>query len=196
MLYTFRMLDTLITSKTRIKLLLKFFLNPDTKGYLRGLEQEFKEGSNSIRLELNRFEEAGLLQTSSQGNKKFFQANTSHPMFGELNSLIKKYIGVDKIIEWMAVKSGDVEAVYLSGKLAQGLNSSLIDMIIVGDDLNKDFIQMMIKKGEKLIDRKVRWVQYSIEEFEREQAEFDQVLLIWKTGKLSQFKQLVKSDLL
>ena len=51
------MLDTLITSKTRIKLLLKFFLNAQTKSYLRSLEGEFGESTNAIRLELNKFEE-------------------------------------------------------------------------------------------------------------------------------------------
>ena len=54
------MIETLISSKTRIKLLLKFFLNSNTTAYLRGLEEEFGESTNSIRLELNRFEKAGF----------------------------------------------------------------------------------------------------------------------------------------
>ena len=64
------MLQTLITSKTRIKLMLKFFLNSSSTGYLRGLETEFDESTNSIRLELNRFEEAGLLTSITDNNKK------------------------------------------------------------------------------------------------------------------------------
>jgi DNA-binding GntR family transcriptional regulator len=57
------MLDTLVTSKTRLKLILKFFLNPGSRAYLRGLAEEFGESSNAVRLELNRFEEAGLLES-------------------------------------------------------------------------------------------------------------------------------------
>ena len=57
------MLDSLITSKTRIKLLLKFFLNSSMKAYLRGLAEEFGESTNAIRLELNHLEEAGLLKS-------------------------------------------------------------------------------------------------------------------------------------
>ena len=53
------MIEALISSKTRIKLLLKFFLNSKTTSYLRGLEAEFGESSNAIRIELNRFEKAG-----------------------------------------------------------------------------------------------------------------------------------------
>ena len=66
------MIEGLITSKTRIKLLLKFFLNSETKSYLRSLESEFDESSNSIRVELNRLEAAGLLQSNLEGNKKIF----------------------------------------------------------------------------------------------------------------------------
>ena len=51
------MIEVLISSKTRIKLLLKFFLNSNSKAYLRGLEQEFAESTNAIRVELNKFEE-------------------------------------------------------------------------------------------------------------------------------------------
>ena len=57
------MLETLISSKTRIKLLLKFFLNSKATSYLRGLESEFGESSNGIRIELNRFEKAGMLSS-------------------------------------------------------------------------------------------------------------------------------------
>jgi DNA-binding transcriptional regulator PaaX len=68
------MIETLISSKTRVKLLLKFFLNSKNSSYLRGLEAEFGESTNAIRLELNKLEEAGLLSSELNGNKKFFKA--------------------------------------------------------------------------------------------------------------------------
>ncbi len=51
------------------------------KAYLRSLENEFGESSNAIRIELNRFEEAGMLVSFTEGNKKLFKANTEHPLF-------------------------------------------------------------------------------------------------------------------
>ena len=82
------MLDTLISSKTRLKLVLKFFLNSNTKAYLRGLEEEFGESTNAIRLELNKFEEAGLLASESEGNKKVYQANAKHPFYKDLHQML------------------------------------------------------------------------------------------------------------
>ena len=80
------MIDTLISSKTRIKLLLKFFLNSNNKAYLRNLEEEFGESTNAIRIELNRFEQAGMLTSLSEGNKKVFSANTRHPLFNSVRA--------------------------------------------------------------------------------------------------------------
>jgi hypothetical protein len=86
------MLDSLITSQTRIKLLLKFFIDSSTKAYLRGLESEFGDSTNGIRIELNRLEQAGLLVSAKEGNKKLYQANRKHPLFKDIHSLIMKEI--------------------------------------------------------------------------------------------------------
>jgi hypothetical protein len=159
------MLDTLITSKTRIKLLLKFFLNSKTSSYLRNLESEFGESTNSIRLELNKFEEAGLLTTSANGNKKIFKANTKHPMFSDIQNILMKYTGLDKIGEQVITRLGNVEAVYLVGELAKGMDSPIIDLILVGD-IDKNYLINLTEKAEKLINKKIRFVIYSYKEFE------------------------------
>jgi len=161
------MLDTLITSKTRIKLLLKFFLNSKTSSYLRNLEQEFGESTNSIRLELNKFEEAGLLKTSTSGNKKVFKANTKHPMFKDIQSIMMKYTGLDKIAEQVISRLGNLEAVYLVGELAKGLDNPIIDLIFVGD-IDKNYLLKLTEKAEKLIHKKVRFVIFNTDEFEEQ----------------------------
>ena len=158
------MLDILITSKTRIKLLLKFFLNSKTSSYLRNLENEFGESTNSIRLELNKFEDAGLLSTSMSGNKKLFKANTKHPMFSDIQNILMKYTGLDKIMEQVISKLGDVEAVYLVGQLAKGLDSTTIELVIVGN-INKPYLINLTEKTEKIIHKKVHFTLYTQEEF-------------------------------
>src|SRR3546814_17919094 len=88
------MLEALISSKTRIKLLLRLFLNPENTAYLRGLADEFGESTNSVRVELNRFEKAEMVTSSSSGNKKIYRANPSQPLYGELPSILITYIGI------------------------------------------------------------------------------------------------------
>ena len=152
------MLDTLITSRTRIKLLLKFFLNSKAEGYLRNLEQEFNESSNSIRIELNRLEDAGLLQSRVQQNKKLYSANTSHPLFPDIHNIIKKYIGFDKIIEDVVEKIGLLSEVYVLGDFAIGKDSNQIDLAFVGDSINLEYLEKLVHKVEKLIKRNIKYL--------------------------------------
>jgi predicted nucleotidyltransferase len=172
-------LDTLITNKTRLKLLLKFFLNGTTRGYLRKLEVEFGESSNAIRLELNRFEKAGLLTASYLGNKKIFQANTSHPLFNDINNILKKEMGIDLIIEKITSRIGDLKEAYLTGEIAKGKESNIIDLVLIGKSLDRLYITSLIEKTEELIQRKISFI---ILEEQEKPAIFDQssALLIWK----------------
>ena len=157
------MLDTLITSKTRIKLLLKFFLNSKNSAYLRNLESEFGESTNAIRGELNRFEEAGLLTSNISGNKKLFRANTRHPLFSDIQRILIKYVGLDQIIDEVVEKLGDVKEVYLAGELSKGNDSPIIDLIFIGE-LNKKYLLRLIEKAEEMVHKKIRYIIYSQQE--------------------------------
>ena len=60
------MLGQLITSKTRLRLLVKFFISQANKGYLNGLANEMGESTNSIRKELNHLFKAGYLEKTKK----------------------------------------------------------------------------------------------------------------------------------
>ena len=178
------MLDTLITSKTRIKLLMKFFLNSNSRSYLRNLESEFGESTNSIRLELNKFEQAGLLTTEVDGNKKFFRANTRHPLFRDIHNILLKHVGFDKIIERVVNKLGSMEKLYVTGDFANGIDNPIIDLIFVGDNINKEYLVNLVEKTETLISKRIRYVVFGLVEFDNyivNQRESD-LLLLWKNG--------------
>ena len=152
------MINTLITSETRIKLLRKFFLNSRTKAHLRGLESEFGESSNAIRLELNRFEEAGLLHSLRDGNKKVYQANSGHPLFGDIHNIIMKEAGIDRVIDKVIHRLGNLLCIYLTGDFARGKDSPVIELIIVGENIDREYLARKIMQAEELVGRKVSYV--------------------------------------
>jgi len=160
------MLPTLITSKTRIKVLTKFFINSNVKGYLRNLETEFGESCNAIRIELNRFEKAGFLTSSVIGNKKMYSANTLHPSYSDLQFLVHKMIGIDQIVKNILERTDKIEAAFLSGKIAQGIDSCIIDLIMVGNQIDKTRINTRIEKVENKINRKIRYIILTHKEVE------------------------------
>jgi hypothetical protein len=173
------MIETLISSKTRIKLLLKFFLNSNNTAYLRNLEDEFKESTNSIRIELNRFEEAGLLNSSIEGNRKIFKVNTTNSFFNDLHGLVKKYFGIDKIIEEIILKLGDLQYAYLAGNLAKGLNDEVIELVLIGN-INKEYLNRLVKKAENEVSRKVVVKAHeSLEAALKLEEKMNTYLLLW-----------------
>ena len=175
------MLETLISSKTRIKLLLKFFLNSKATSYLRGLESEFGDSTNSIRIELNRFEKAGMLTSFLQGNKKYFRANTEHPLYTDTHNLLIKYIGFDKIIDRVIEKLGDVKRVYVIGAFAQGLDDKIIELVFIGE-LNQEYLKDLVEKAESHISRKIKYNVLSENDFSQDhwEKEYGNSLLLWE----------------
>lgn len=176
------MIDALISSKTRIKLLLKFFLNSNATAYLRSLESEFGESSNGIRVELNRLENAGLLLSDSEGNKKIFRANTGHPLFREIHNIILKHLGLDQVIETIIHRLGDVQFVYLVGDFSKGMDSPVIDLVFVGN-FDKTYLTTLVEKAEKIVGRKIRYLLYSPEEAQNlDWKQFEpEPLLLWSS---------------
>ena len=174
------MLDTLITSKTRVKLLMKFFLNPGTRAYLRELASEFGESTNSVRVELNRLTETNLLSSESSGRTIQYSANVNHTLFGEIHSLVEKYMGIDQIIDKLVKKLGDVKSAYLIGDYAQGIDSGLIDIVVLGE-VNKFELDRISEKTSFEISRKIRPLVLNKHELRNlwNQLDMEHSLLIW-----------------
>ena len=175
------MLDSLITSKTRIKLLMKFFLNPGTSAYLRGLADEFGESTNSVRVELNRLSEAGLLESADEGRTKVYRANTTHPLFPEVQRIVAKTVGLDKVVEQVVSRLGNVELAFVTGAYAKGIDSGLIDLVLVGE-IDKGYLQGLVEKLEGLIERKVRTLVLNGGEYQKLLDNFAKApaLVVWK----------------
>ena len=174
------MLDTLITSKTRVKLLMKFFLNPGTRAYLRELASEFGESTNSVRVELNRLSKAKIISAENVGRTIEYHANAEHSLFNELQSLVRKFAGVDKLIESLVKRLGDVNTAYLVGDYARGIDSGLIDIILIGN-INKMELDRIAERRSKDISRKIRPMIITITELRNlwNQLNMDHALLIW-----------------
>ncbi|SHO64429.1 transcriptional regulator [Algoriphagus zhangzhouensis] len=149
------MLESLITSKTRLRLLVKFFVNDRNQSHLRGLADEFGESTNAIRKELNNLTQAGILLKHSEKNKISYQANTQHPFYINIRDIIRKYLGLDMLLEQILERMGEVGQVVLVGDISKGIDSGKIDVVVTGENLNKDYIKSLTKRIEEMIERKV-----------------------------------------
>lgn len=149
------MLDSLVTSKTRIKLLLKFFSHANS-GYLRSLAKDFDESTNSVRVELNRLTEAGLLVSQDEGKTKVYRANEGHPFFNEIQAMVSKFLGLDELVEKIVKRMGAVERAYIVGDYAKGRDSGTVEMILIGKNLDETYLDFILDKTYEKVNRKVK----------------------------------------
>ena len=159
------MLSTLIASKTRINILMRLFLNPDQQSYLRELANDFTVSPSQISGELQQLSVAGLLKSNKSGRQINYRANTEHPLFPELQSMVNKALGMDKILESILERLGNLILAFLIDDYAQGKDTGLIDLVLVGD-IDRNNLEDLVKKTEKYIDRKIRTLVLSESEFE------------------------------
>jgi len=152
------MLETLITSKTRLRILIKFFINVTTNGHLRGLATEMQESTNAIRKELNNLSDAGYLDKFNEKNRVSYKANSKHPLFLTLQKIIHQHVGLEAIVSSILERLGSIKTIIVVGDYANGIDSGVIEVVLVGDYLDKDYINRLAYKIKSKIDREVHFI--------------------------------------
>lgn len=177
------LLTGLISSKTRIKLLVRLFFNPQTRSYLRELAKEFDVSTNSVREELNQLKKTKLLKSEKSGRQVFYRANTEHSLFPELKSMVSKVMGIDQVIDSIVHRLGNLEKAYLIGDYAEGKDTGIIDLVLVGD-IDHYHLNDLIVKTERYIKRKIRTLSLRRTEFDDFLPDLSKRphLLIWKAN--------------
>lgn len=165
------MLTELFTSKTRVKLLMKLFLNPEVSCYLRGLSAEFGVSPNAIKGELDNLSKAGYLQREQSGRSTYFKANKSHPFFPEISSIVRKTMGIDRLVDEVVASLGEVEAVYILDDYALGKDSGLIDALVIGN-IDKGRLDELRSIVESKVGRMVRVMDVTPEDFRQSRDVF------------------------
>lgn len=173
-------LSSVIPSRTRVDILVKLFLNPGLKAYLRQLASEFHVSTNAVRTELNHLTDHKILISERSGRNVYYQANIDHPLFPELFSMVRKITGIDELVRSVVDRLGNLEAAYLVGDYARGIDTGIIDVVLVGD-VDKVQLDDFAMKTEAYIQRKIRSLVLTKEEFLRlmEKKSFDPIVRLW-----------------
>ncbi|MFC1843571.1 winged helix-turn-helix domain-containing protein [Thermodesulfobacteriota bacterium] len=154
----------LITSKTRIKILMRLFLNPKQHAYLRELASEFNASPSQVREELRQLDEAGFLESHKNGRQILYQANQKHSLFKELQSMVQKALGMDRILDSIIERLGNLEEAYLIDDYAEGKDTGIIDLVLIGD-IDQNNLADLVRKTERYIDRKIRTLVLASDEW-------------------------------
>ncbi len=173
----------LITSKTRVQILMRLFLNPLRKAYLRELANEFNTSPSLVKQELNALEASGWLESERSGRQIFFRANDQHPLFPELRSMVHKALGMDRIVDSIITRLGSLQAAWLIDDYAEGKDSGIIDLLLYGE-IDAEKLADVVTKTERYIHRKIRTLVIPESQFSDVEILLSKRshLLLWEAG--------------
>ena len=164
--------------------MIRFFFNPQTRSYLRELSKEFNVSTNSVREELNQLTKTELLKSEKNGRQVYYTANPQHPLFPELKSMVGKVMGIDQVIDGIVNRLGDLERAYLIDDYAEGKDTGIIDLLLVGN-IDQYHLNDLSRKTERYIKRKIRLLVLSREEYKNLFPEHSKRprILIWEAKR-------------
>jgi predicted transcriptional regulator len=160
---------------------MRLFFNPKARSYLRELAKEFNVSSNAVREELNQLKKTDLLKSEKNGRQVYYMANTEHSLFPELKSMVSKVMGIDQVIDGIISRLGNLEKAYLVDDYAEGKDTGIIDIILVGD-IDQYHLNDLSRKTERYIKRKIRPLVLNADEFENflPKLKIRSQVLIWE----------------
>ncbi len=181
--YTFEynnytMLEELITSRTRVKILTLFFSNPENRFYIRELSRKIDENINSVRRELRKLEEIGLLDSEREGNLKYYLINKKIPIYEELKNIFLKTEGVGALIRENLGDLGNIKKAFIYGSFARGEEKlkSDIDLMIIGE-ADQEKLSLLVRKLEARISREINYVVFTEKEFKERKERNDSFIM-------------------
>ncbi len=160
------MLESIIGSKTRTKILALFLLNSDRKFYVRELARKTGGNINSVRRELQKLESVGLLKSEREGNLKYYAVNKKMPIYEELKRMFLKSEGLGQVLKENLGRLGEVKFAFVYGSFARGKEQlkSDIDLMIVGE-VDEKLLIPVIRKLEERLSREINYTLLSPAEF-------------------------------
>lgn len=166
-------LETLLGSRLRTKVLGWLFSRPDERYFVRQLTALVAEDSTNVSRELARLGKIGILISTTEGRQKYYQANRQSPLFDELHGLIVKTAGVADVLgAALAPSAGQIRVAFIFGSIARGdeTRRSDIDVMIVGRISFEDAASLL-SPAEKKLGREVNPVVYPVSEFKQKVRE-------------------------
>ena len=111
--------------------------------------------------------------------------------------MVRKITGIDELVRSVVDRLGNLEAAYLVGDYARGIDTGIIDVVLVGD-VDKVQLDDFALKTEAYIQRKIRSLVLRKEEFLRltERNSFDPIVRLWdqRDGINPKGKEPAKAD--
>ena len=166
------MIEKLLGSRLRTKLLGWLLSHSDESFFVRQMEHLIQEDSTNISRELRRLEQMGIVQSENRANLKYYKINPKCPFYEELKGLFLKTVGAPAVIKEVLKDIEGIDTAFIYGSLAkgQGDSGSGLDLFLVGD-IDEDKFLESLPNLERRLGREINYTISGLEEFRKKKKE-------------------------
>lgn len=177
------MLNDLITSKSRVKLLFVLLSFPSEMYHVREFVRRTGDEINAVRRELQFLEKKGILDREQRANRVYYSLSKSYPFYFDLIQLGSKIVGLGSEIIKNRAKIGKIKYAMFSGKFARRLKKDpeLVDLLVVGTVVLPE-LALLIKNEERRLSTEINYTVMSEEEFSFRKKRHDPFILSILSG--------------
>ncbi len=145
------MLEHLIISRVRVKILRLLLTHPGTIFHVREIVRQVNEEINAVRRELLHMEKSGMVSKEPRANRLYYSFRRDYPLYFELMELIAKTTNLGGDILKNRPKLGRLKFVMLSGSFVRGIkkDKSAVDVLLVGTVVLPELSQLIRAEEER-----------------------------------------------
>ena len=152
------MLDKLITSSARVKVIKLLLLNEDQRYYQREIAELAGLPVRAVQREGAKLAEIGLLRRIEDGNRIYFQANPACSIFPELKRILLKTVALEFLLGESLSRDRQIEVAFIYGSYAANQESSTsdVDLFVIGSILSRE-LSTAVRPVQADIQREINY---------------------------------------
>ena len=178
------LLEDIIISRVRVKILELFLLNPQQIFHVRDIVRRVDEEINAVRRELAHMEKAGMVSKEQRANRLFYSFRKDYVLYDELLRLVGKTSGLGGDIIKQKAKLGKIKYAMISGRYLKGLEKKSqtdVDLLLVGTVVLPE-LGSIVKAEEARRDVELNYTAMTEEEFQFRKSRRDPFVLSVVSG--------------
>lgn len=185
------MIEQLLGSKTRLKLLQLFLSNPNRSFYVREITRKIGEQINSVRRELSNLLNIGIIVSETTNNRLYYEVNQKYEFYDPLKTIFGSGNQTSTKVTSKSDKRDDIKALgnidilIYTGQFTRDETAG-IDLFIVGNT-NAHAVQKFVNELEEKEGKELRYTVMDLDDFRYRQQVKDRFV----SNVLNSKKQVV-----
>ncbi len=164
-------LAELLSSRVKAEMFRLLFGATPRELHVREIERQSGLADATVRQELKRLSGLGVIAARLDGNRTYYRANISHPLYADIRNLVLKTAGLVEVLR-EALASSDIRVAFVFGSVAAGTEKaeSDIDLMVIGSLSLRQLSRLLSGVGAQ-VGREINPHVFTPEEFaQRKQA--------------------------